>query len=543
MTSWSRAAGTTATCWPRPPTSSPGTTSGSRSRGVIPIEVREPLVKTFHHEGQHLEYALRGIGPDDIARGFVGVVVNSNYARSWTGSDSRRDGGGDAGALCGVPGAREGDGPQGARHCPTAAGGGDGAGQAWTKLTDWAGLSVVERYQSSVGSSKAGSLHEDSTRSSRPFRTRLVASDALVVLFVMLVGLLISSRASTWAIDPVLAIYGAPVVIAVLWLGMLALRGSYDQRVIGLGTEEIRRVVSATLYTFAVVAGLSYLVRADISRAYAFVSLPLGLILIVAVRFIWRGWLYRRRGRGEYQYRTVVVGSGPASDEIDDRLTRDAFAGYAVVARCPAPQRAAESRSARGSTGLDVVLERSNAEAVAVAPSETLTGEAIRQLAWRLEGRDIDLLIAPAMMDIAGPRLSVRPAAGLAAAPPRRGGPESPPALRQAIAGPRRRAHHDRAAESRHARVRDRRSRVVEGPGRSSARCASAGRAAVHHAEVPHHGRGRRPAEGLPASSARPRRSDVQDGARPSHHRRRTLPAPVVAGRAAPAVQRRRAAP
>jgi len=54
---------------------------------VIPIAIREPLVKTFHHEGQHLEYALRGIGPDDIARGFLGVVVNSNYSRSWSPSD------------------------------------------------------------------------------------------------------------------------------------------------------------------------------------------------------------------------------------------------------------------------------------------------------------------------------------------------------------------------------------------------------------------------------------------------------------------------
>jgi exopolysaccharide biosynthesis polyprenyl glycosylphosphotransferase len=48
-----------------------------------------------------------------------------------------------------------------------------------------------------------------------------------------------------------------------------------------------------------------------------------------------------------------------------------------------------------------------------VTPSENLSGETIRQLAWRLEGRSVDLLIAPAMMDIAGPRLSVRPAAGL----------------------------------------------------------------------------------------------------------------------------------
>jgi hypothetical protein len=50
---------------------------------IIPIEIREPLVKVFHHEGQEIEYALRGVTPTDIARGYVAVVVNSNYARSW----------------------------------------------------------------------------------------------------------------------------------------------------------------------------------------------------------------------------------------------------------------------------------------------------------------------------------------------------------------------------------------------------------------------------------------------------------------------------
>jgi hypothetical protein len=51
-----------------------------RSR-VIEIHPREPLVKVFHHEGQHLEYVLRGITVDDIARGYVALVVNSNYSR------------------------------------------------------------------------------------------------------------------------------------------------------------------------------------------------------------------------------------------------------------------------------------------------------------------------------------------------------------------------------------------------------------------------------------------------------------------------------
>jgi len=276
---------------------------------------------------------------------------------------------------------------------------------------DWAGLSVVQRYQSSVGGSHANegpSPHGILA----PYRTRLLITDAVVILLAMLFGLLISSRQSAWDISPVVAVYSMPFVIGALWLAMLAVRGSYDQRVIGLGTEEIRRIISATLYTFAVVAGVSYLIRADISRAYAFVSLPLGLLLIVAMRFVWRGWLYRRRAREAFMHRTVVVGTGAACDELQERLVRDSYAGYLVVARSPAPE-SPESALGPWLDALDEVLETTRGEAVAITPSETVTSEAIRQLAWRLEGRGVDLLIAPAMMDITGPRLSVRPAAGL----------------------------------------------------------------------------------------------------------------------------------
>jgi len=49
--------------------------------GVIAIHPREPLVKVFHHEGQHLEYVMRGITVEDIARGYLALVVNSNYSR------------------------------------------------------------------------------------------------------------------------------------------------------------------------------------------------------------------------------------------------------------------------------------------------------------------------------------------------------------------------------------------------------------------------------------------------------------------------------
>ena len=50
---------------------------------VIPIEIREPYFKVVHSEQQHEEMMIRGIGLRDVARGYLGIIVNSNFARAW----------------------------------------------------------------------------------------------------------------------------------------------------------------------------------------------------------------------------------------------------------------------------------------------------------------------------------------------------------------------------------------------------------------------------------------------------------------------------
>jgi len=59
---------------------------------VIEIHPREPWIKVFHNQSQHMEYLLRGISLRDIARGYLGVVVNSNYSRGLgvVNADSRQ---------------------------------------------------------------------------------------------------------------------------------------------------------------------------------------------------------------------------------------------------------------------------------------------------------------------------------------------------------------------------------------------------------------------------------------------------------------------
>ncbi len=48
---------------------------------VIDVHPREPWLKVFHNQSQHVEYLLRGATLKDIARGYLGVVINSNYSR------------------------------------------------------------------------------------------------------------------------------------------------------------------------------------------------------------------------------------------------------------------------------------------------------------------------------------------------------------------------------------------------------------------------------------------------------------------------------
>jgi len=54
-----------------------------------------------------------------------------------------------------------------------------------------------------------------------------------------------------------------------------------------------------------------------------------------------------------------------------------------------------------------------SADTVAVTGSGELTARRLRRLGWQMEGTGIDLVLAPALTDVAGPRIHTRPIAGL----------------------------------------------------------------------------------------------------------------------------------
>jgi len=49
----------------------------------ISLRVREELVKIVHHQGEHLRLADQGTRKHDLSRGYLGVIVNSNWSRQY----------------------------------------------------------------------------------------------------------------------------------------------------------------------------------------------------------------------------------------------------------------------------------------------------------------------------------------------------------------------------------------------------------------------------------------------------------------------------
>jgi exopolysaccharide biosynthesis polyprenyl glycosylphosphotransferase len=62
---------------------------------------------------------------------------------------------------------------------------------------------------------------------------------------------------------------------------------------------------------------------------------------------------------------------------------------------------------------VNAVVAHGDYQVVAVAPADGWSSQRLHRLSWDLEGRGIDLVVHPGLMEVAGPRLHVAPVDGL----------------------------------------------------------------------------------------------------------------------------------
>jgi exopolysaccharide biosynthesis polyprenyl glycosylphosphotransferase len=207
------------------------------------------------------------------------------------------------------------------------------------------------------------------------------------------------------------------LTLPVLWLAALWIAGAYDVRFIGIGSDEFRKILNSGVSLIAVVAIFSYVVNTELSRGYLLIALPCATFFNLVARYAMRKRLHRVRTSGRCMHSVVAAGHESAVAALIIELRREPYHGLTVVATCLAqPSQSTEVAGVPVCGGLDDVADavRSfGANTVAVLACPEMDGIRLRGLAWELEKTGADLCVSPALLDVAGPRTTIRPAAGL----------------------------------------------------------------------------------------------------------------------------------
>ncbi|MDH3046681.1 sugar transferase [Gordonia alkanivorans] len=253
----------------------------------------------------------------------------------------------------------------------------------------------------------------------------LAWTDALIVAAAVLLGQLARFGAGN-ALAPngdaqVPAIV-VSVVLGISWLATLRAFQTLDRRIVGSGSQEYSRVVTACLALFGVLAMVDLLFRLNIARGFIAIALPVGTAGLLLTRWLWRQRLGRQRLRSENLEHVLVVGSEVSAVPMIERLLLRPDLGYSVVGICLPTRMGNREVVVVDGTRVPVygsfedvsnaVLD-SGATTVAVTSAEALGHDAMQALSWDLEGLNVDMMVSPGVTDVAGPRVMVRPVAGL----------------------------------------------------------------------------------------------------------------------------------
>ncbi|RJS45418.1 sugar transferase [Nocardioides cavernaquae] len=209
----------------------------------------------------------------------------------------------------------------------------------------------------------------------------------------------------------------APAIIAI-WLCCLLVRGAYRRRIIGAGHDEFQIMVRATALAAGITFAVGFVTDIHISRPFVVASFAFGLIGLLVERYAVRKVVHSLRKRGSLLTRVIAVCEPGALDELVTTLARLPELGYQVVGTC-LPGSGLESDVSLPVPrfgGVDQIVpacEAVAADTVLVGGGGASTSRALRQIGWALEGRHIDLVVVPSLIDVAGPRVHMRHLSGL----------------------------------------------------------------------------------------------------------------------------------
>ncbi|WP_407705771.1 sugar transferase [Streptomyces niveiscabiei] len=246
------------------------------------------------------------------------------------------------------------------------------------------------------------------------YRRTVVVSDTVATAFVVAaIGNLFGARdAANWHEKWGILAFGTEVLV----LGALAVGRAWVPAVLGQGAEEFRRL-GRSLFAATVVLALGGIALTSRNiKLWIFVAIPAIALTTMTARYVLRLWLHRQRKEGRCLRPVLAAGSPATVRDLITRTRKFPHIGWRVEAVC--------TTGADGGQldGVPVVgrladvaghVHRDGYRVVAVTPDPHWSPDRLQRLAWNLEGSDAEMVVAPVLMEVAGPRLHVDAVLGI----------------------------------------------------------------------------------------------------------------------------------
>lgn len=276
---------------------------------------------------------------------------------------------------------------------------------------------LVGPFPSAHGHLANGALRQPASDWEQRYRRTVITSDTVATaLVVASIGIFFGARdAANWHEKWGILAFGTELLV----LGALAVIRAWAPAVLGQGAEEFRRL-GRSLFTATVVLALGGIALTSRNiKLWIFVAIPAIAFVTMTERYLLRLWLHKQRKEGQCLRPVLAAGSPATVRDLITRTRKFPHLGWRVEAVCTTDGLGLDGDQLDGVpvvgqlTDVASHVHRDGYRVVAVTPDPHWSPDRLQRLAWNLEGSDAEMVVAPVLMEVAGPRLHVDAVLGI----------------------------------------------------------------------------------------------------------------------------------
>ncbi|MEU6118657.1 sugar transferase [Streptomyces sp. NPDC047117] len=276
---------------------------------------------------------------------------------------------------------------------------------------------LVGPFPSARGRLADGAVGRPANDWEQRYRRTVITSDTVATgLVVAAIGNFFGVRdAANWHEKWGILAFGTELLV----LGALAVSRSWAPAVLGQGAEEFRRL-GRSLFTATVVLALGGIALTSRNiKLWIFVAIPAIALVTMTERYLLRLRLHKQRKQGLCLRPVLAAGSPDTVRDLITRTRKFPHLGWRVEAVCTTDGRGLDGDQLDGVpvvgrlTDVAKHVRHDGYRVVAVTPDPHWSPDRLQRLAWNLEGSDAEMVVAPVLMEVAGPRLHVDAVLGI----------------------------------------------------------------------------------------------------------------------------------